>query len=189
MARLSRVNKNKKKTKKRQRGGCGCASKGMMGGKRRTKRRTKRRRRRKVKRVKKTKRRRRRKLKRAKKRQRGGNLLAKPGSSGFDCSNPKNLGAHFGNKLNTNVMPAPINSNNNFKQNGGGLWGDLQNYWWKGNDALTNTVHRYKGDKPVVSSDIMHQPGLSKDKVYQSRNMDLAGAHLEAVRVVVNNNM
>lgn len=182
MVRLSKVYKkklNKRKTKKRQRGGCGCA-KAMLGGKRKTKRR----RRRKIKRVKKTKRRRRRR--RAKKRQRGGNLLSSPCSSGFECSNPKNLGAHFGNKLNTNVMPAPINSNNNFNLKGGGVWSDLKQYWWKGNDALTNTVQRYKGGKPKVSSDIMHQPRLSKDKVYQSRNMDLGSIHESSSRDVGN---
>ena len=83
-------------------------------------------------------------------------------------------------------MPAPINSNNNFNLKGGGVWSDLKQYWWKGNDALTNTVQRYKGGKPKVSSDIMHQPRLSKDKVYQSRNMDLGSIHESSSRDVGN---
>ena len=81
----------------------------MTGGKRRTKRRRKKR----TKRVRRTKRKRRKRRKRRRK-QKGGNLLMKSSTTGFKCDNPKNLGAHFGNPLNSvPFLPDPNNSNKN----------------------------------------------------------------------------
>ena len=181
MVRLSRAYKKKMRSKRKSRkqkgGGCGCAAQ-MTGGKRRTKRRRKKR----TKRVRRTKRKRRKRRKRRRK-QKGGNLLMKSSTTGFKCDNPKNLGAHFGNPLNSDpFLPDPNNSNKNMK--GGGIWNDMKTYWWKGNDALTNTVHRYKGGKPKVSADIMVQPGLNKDKIYMHQNPDLGTIHKNAATEV-----
>ena len=158
MVRLSRAYKKKMRSKRKSRkqrgGGCGCASK-MSGGKRRTKRRRK-----KTKRVRKTKRKRRKKRKRRRK-QRGGNLLASSNDSNLSCNYPKNLGNHFGNKLNPNTYHTyPINSNGNMK--GGGLWSDVKQYWWKGNDALTNTGHTYKGEPHKVPVNTLVHPDIGK---------------------------
>jgi len=184
MVRLTRAYKKRKKRKSRkQRGGsCGCVTKAMTGGRRKTKRtkRIKRRRR------KKTKRRKRRKGRR---KQRGGKLLMK--SSGFGCDNPGNLGAHFGNKLNMHSTTVdqrglgfPYSNNNNTNMKGGGVWSDMKNYWWQGNDALTNSLHTYRGGKPEVSSKTMFQPGLSKDKIYMYKNPDLGKFHEDAATSV-----
>lgn len=173
MVRLSRAYKKKmrggKRKSRKQRGGCGCA-KSMAGGKRKTKRR----RRKKTKRVRRTKRTRRKKRKRRRK-QRGGNLLASSNDSNFSCNYPKNLGNHFGNKLNPNpYYPDPHNNNGNMK--GGGLWSDVKQYWWKGNDAITNTGNTYKGAKHKVPVDTLVHPGMA-DKQYTYRSTNLGEIH------------
>ena len=172
MVRLSRAYKKKmrgrRKSRKQRGGGCGCASP-MAGGKRRTKRRRK-----KTKRVRRTKRKRRKKRKRRRK-QRGGNLLASSNDSNLSCNYPKNLGNHFGNKLNPNpYFPDPQNNNGNMK--GGGLWSDVKQYWWKGNDAITNTGQTYKGEKHKVPVDTLVHPGMA-DKQYTYRSLNLGDIH------------
>lgn len=173
MVRLSRAYKKKmggrRKSRKQRGGGCGCASP-MAGGKRRTKRR----RRKKTKRVRRTKRKRRKKRKRRRK-QRGGNLLASSNDSNLSCNYPKNLGNHFGNKLNSYpFLPDPQNNNGNMK--GGGLWSDVKQYWWKGNDAITNTGQTYKGAKHKVPVDTLVHPGMG-DKQYTYRSTNLGEIH------------
>ena len=170
MVRLSRAYKKKmrgrRKSRKQRGGGCGCASP-MAGGKRRTKRR----RRKKSKRVRRTKRKRRKKRKRRRK-QRGGNLLASSNDSNLSCNYPKNLGNHFGNKLNSNPY-YPDTQNNNGNMKGGGLWSDVKQYWWKGNDALTNTGQTYKGGKHKVPVDTLVHPRMGdKQYTYRSTNLD-----------------
>mgnify|MGYP001158218384 CR=1 FL=1 len=181
MVRLSRAYKKKmrgkRKSRKQRGGGCGCAAP-MTGGKRRTKRR----RRKRTKRVRRTKRKRRKRRKRRRK-QKGGNLLMNSSSTGLKCNYPENLGAHFGDPLNPNpYLPDPINNNGNMK--GGGVWSDIKNYWWKGNDALTNTVHRYKGAAPKISSDILVQPHLSKTRTFIPNHPDLGTFHKNAATEV-----
>ena len=179
MVRLSRAYKKKMRSKRKSRkqrgGGCGCASQ-MSGGKRRTKRRRK-----KTKRVRKTKRKRRKKRKRRRK-QRGGNLLASSNDSNLSCNYPKNLGNHFGNKLNPNTYHTyPINSNGNMK--GGGLWSDVKQYWWKGNDALTNTGHTYKGKTHKVPINTLVHPEMG-DRPYSYRSVDLGEIHSDMAEEV-----
>ena len=130
------------------------------GGK---KKKTKRKNRRKYRKTKKSKRKS--KKKRRRKRQRGG--------SSFSCNYPKNLGAHFGNKLNASpFLPDPINSNSNIKSSmkGGGLWSDVKQYWWKGNNAVSNTVNTYKGHKHNISPDPMVQKLTNKPYDYSAFN-------------------
>lgn len=140
------------------------ANHGFVGGKKKTKRKN----RRKYRKTKKSKRKS--KKKRRRKRQRGG--------SSFSCNYPKNLGAHFGNKLNASpFLPDPINSNTNIKSSmkGGGLWSDVKQYWWKGNNAVTNTHKTYTGDKHDISPDPMVQKLSVKNYDYDS--FDFAGEH------------
>ena len=174
MVRLSRAYKKKmrggKRKSRKQRGGsCGCASP-MTGGKRRTKRR----RRKKTKRVRRTKRKRRKRRKRRRK-QKGGS---------FSCNYPKNLGNHFGNPLNERpYLPDPKNNNGNMK--GGGLWSDVKQYWWKGNDALINTGNTYKGAKHKVPVDTLVHPRM-EDKHYVYESTSLGDIHHEKATEVNN---
>ena len=159
MVRLSRAYKKKmrgrRKSRKQRGGGCGCASP-MAGGKRRTKRK-------------------RRKKRKRRRKQRGGNLLASSNDSNLSCNYPKNLGNHFGNKLNSYpFLPDPQNNNGNMK--GGGLWSDVKQYWWKGNDAITNTGQTYKGAKHKVPVDTLVHPGMG-DKQYTYRSTNLGEIH------------
>ena len=177
-----------KSRKRKQKGGCGCAA-NMTGGKRRYSKHKSRRRKRRKKVSKRTKRRRKRRRKSRRKsrrkRQRGGNLLANPNMSGFKCNTPGNLGEHFGNKVRTQgFLPDPANLNRNTKMNiqkGGGFMqdfglGDVLQYWYKGNDAITNTTHRYKGGKAEPDADVMHQPRL-KGKGYVFNHSNIGEAH------------
>ena len=89
---------------------------------------------------------------------------------------------YTGIKLNTNpFLPDPINNNTNMRgnQKGGnsnssssptsgmggsflnsiGLGDVLLNYY-KGSNAIANQPIRYKGGKPLMKADPMHQPGL-----------------------------
>ena len=106
-------------------------------------------------------------------RQRGGNLLR---PSTFNCNYPKNIGEIFTNiPLNKNpLLPDPKNSNSNIvehtkSQKGGGFLDDiglgdpLLNYYKVSNTAQ-NIPIRYKGGKPVMPADPMHQPGLTSGK-------------------------
>ena len=139
------------------------------GGKRKSKRRKSKRKKskRKKRRKKKTKKRRRRK------RQRGG----------YKCDYPSNVGEIFtGIKLNKNpYLPDPINSNTNIrtshKQKGGGFmdnWGmgDALLGWYKGTNAVSNIPIRYKGGKPLMNANPMHQPGLLKEEhIHKTANI------------------
>lgn len=154
---------------KNKRGGGGdCCS--FKGGRR--KRKTIRRRRKSLKK-RKTKRRRRRRRKSRKKR--GGGLLA---PATFKCNASPSIGEHYtGIKHNTNPhLPDPQSSNKNMK--GGGLWmddfglGDVLLNWYKGSNAVSNIPIRYKGGKPLMKADPMHQPNMQGGKfVSQSPNV------------------
>lgn len=101
--------------------------------------------------------------KRVKKLQRGG-------SSTYKCNYPTNVGEIFtGYKLNTNpFLPDPKYSNNNIRssnQKGGGFMddiglGDALLGYYKATNTAQNIPIRYKGGKPVMPADPMHQPGL-----------------------------
>ena len=183
MVRLSKTRKRK------QKGGCGCAA-NMSGGKRRYRKYKSRRKRKRKRILKRTKRRLRNKRKRKSrlKKQRGGNLLANPNMSGFKCNTPGNLGDHFGNKLNTQpFLPDSANLNRNTKMNiqkGGGFMqdfglGDVLQYWYKGNDAVSNTIHRYKGGKLKPNADVMYQPRL-KGEGYIFNHSNVGKTHSKA---------
>ena len=101
------------------------------------------------------------KKRRRRKRQRGG----------YKCDYPSNVGEIFtGIKFNKNPsLPDPINSNTNtksyHKQKGGGFMdnfgmGDVLLGWYKGTNAVSNVPIRYKGGKPLMNANPMHQPGL-----------------------------
>tara|TARA_B100001758_G_C18383454_1_gene598624 strand:- start:1276 stop:1950 length:675 start_codon:yes stop_codon:yes gene_type:complete len=150
----------------------GSSGRGLGGGKRKSKRRKSKRKKskRKKRRKKKTKKRRRRK------RQRGG-------MGQYNCVYPSNVGEIFtGIKLNKNpVLPDPINSNTNVrashKQKGGGFmdnWGmgDALLGWYKGTNAVSNIPIRYKGGKPLMNANPMHQPGLLKEEhIHKTANI------------------
>ena len=124
--------------------------KNLKGGKRRRKRKTIRKKRRSKKRVKK---------------------LQRGGSSTYKCNYPTNVGEIFtGYKLNTNpFLPDPKYTNNtNIRSNtqkGGGFMddiglGDALLGYYKATNTAQNIPIRYKGGKPVMPADPMHQPGL-----------------------------
>ena len=102
--------------------------------------------------------------KRVKKLQRGG-------SSTYKCNYPTNVGEIFtGYKLNTNpFLPDPkYTGNTNIRSNtqkGGGFMddiglGDALLGYYKATNTAQNIPIRYKGGKPVMPADPMHQPGL-----------------------------
>ena len=95
--------------------------------------------------------------------------LQRGGSSTYKCNYPTNVGEIFtGYKLNTNpFLPDPKYSNNNIRsgQKGGGFLddiglGDALLGYYKATNTAQNIPIRYKGGKPVMPADPMHQPGL-----------------------------
>tara|TARA_B100000902_G_scaffold69109_1_gene75053 strand:- start:1673 stop:2233 length:561 start_codon:yes stop_codon:yes gene_type:complete len=95
--------------------------------------------------------------------------LQRGGCTTYKCNYPTNVGEIFtGYKLNTNpILPDPQNSNSNIRsgQKGGGLLddiglGDALLGYYKTTNTARNIPIRYKGGKPVMPADPMHQPGL-----------------------------
>ena len=95
--------------------------------------------------------------------------IQKGGCSTYKCIYPTNVGEIFtGYKLNTNpFLPDPKYSNNNVRggQKGGGFLddiglGDALLGYYKTTNTTKNIPIRYKGGKPVMPADPMHQPGL-----------------------------
>ena len=99
--------------------------------------------------------------------------LQRGGCSTYKCNYPSNVGEIFtGYKLNTNpFLPDPKYSNTNVRgsQKGGGFLddiglGDALLGYYKTTNTAKNIPIRYKGGKPVMPADPMHQPGLVGNK-------------------------
>ena len=91
------------------------------------------------------------------------------GYSTYKCNYPTNVGEIFtGIPLNKNpFLPDPKYGNTNIKsgQKGGGFLddiglGDVLLNYYKGTNTISNQPIRYKGGKPLMKADPMHQPGL-----------------------------
>ena len=167
--------------KNKKGGGSNCCS--FKGGRR--KRKTiRRRRKRKYLKKRKTKRHRRRRKSR---RKRGGGLLA---PATFKCNASQSIGEHYtGIKHNTNpYLPDPKSSNTNMK--GGGLWmddfglGDVLLNWYKGSNMASNIPIRYKGGKPLMKADPMHQPNM-QGNTFVNKSSNLTALYDTSVKEVI----
>ncbi len=113
---------------------------------------------------------------------------------GMACANrpaPSNIGHKYtGYKLNTNPsLPDPQSLNSNLKnvgQRGGGFLmhdfglGDVLLNYYKGMNSLTNLKHTYKGNKPEVKADPMHQPKLLEKQVLPYSTANIPEHHNKA---------
>ena len=112
---------------------------------------------------------------------------------GMACVNrpaPSDIGSKYtGYKLNTNPsLPDPQSLNSNLKnvgQKGGFLMhdfglGDVLLNYYKGMNSLTNLKHTYKGNKPEVKADPMHQPKLLEKQVLPYSTANIPEHHNKA---------